>query len=102
MLYIFCFFFRFKLSPDVIIHSMPLVDTSKTAIEDMCPAFLKPVKCPVSRYRTLSGMCNNLDNPSWGSSRSAFVRFLPPVYGDCEYLKFLLIQIFLVYKNFDI
>ncbi|KAG1713990.1 Peroxidase [Nymphon striatum] len=73
---------RFKLSPDVIIHSMPLVDTSKTVIEDMCPAFLKPVKCPVSRYRTISGMCNNLENPSWGSARSAFVRFIPPVYGD--------------------
>ncbi|GIX91612.1 peroxidase [Caerostris extrusa] len=72
----------FGLSVDAIAHGLPQVDTSKTAIKEICPTFLQPVKCEISRYRTLSGMCNNLDNPSWGSARSAMIRFIPPVYGD--------------------
>ncbi|UYV75021.1 hypothetical protein LAZ67_12002125 [Cordylochernes scorpioides] len=73
---------RFDLSHDAIAHGLPQIDTSKTAIKEICPTFLKPVKCEISRYRTLSGMCNNLDNPSWGSARSAMIRFVPPEYGD--------------------
>lgn len=73
---------RFYLSFDAIAHGLPQIDTSKTVIKDICPAFLKPVKCEISRYRTLTGMCNNLDNPSWGSARSAMIRFLPPNYSD--------------------
>ncbi|XP_071037889.1 chorion peroxidase-like [Parasteatoda tepidariorum] len=73
---------RFGLSQDAIAHGLPQIDTSKTAIKEICPTFLQPVKCEISRYRTLSGMCNNLDNPSWGSARSAMIRFIPPNYGD--------------------
>ncbi|XP_054720614.1 peroxidase-like [Uloborus diversus] len=73
---------RFGLSTDAIAHGLPQIDTSKTAIKEICPTFLQPVKCEISRYRTLSGMCNNLDNPSWGSARSAMIRFIPPSYGD--------------------
>lgn len=78
---------RFSLSKDAIAHGLPQIDTSKTAVKDVCPTFLQPVKCEVSRYRTLSGMCNNLDNPSWGSARSAMIRFIPPSYGDGESCK---------------
>ncbi|KAG1696951.1 Peroxidase [Nymphon striatum] len=73
---------RFGLSYDVMIHKLPLIDTTKTIINDICPVFLKPVKCEVRRYRTLSGMCNNLNNPSWGATRSSMVRYLPPKYAD--------------------
>jgi len=31
-------------------------------------------------YRTPSGICNNLDNPTWGSSGQAFTRLLDPEY----------------------
>ncbi|GFU19689.1 peroxidase [Trichonephila clavipes] len=67
---------------NAIAHGLPQIDTSKTAVKEICPTFLQPVKCEISRYRTLSGMCNNLDNPSWGSARSAMIRFIPPSYGD--------------------
>ncbi|XP_011499674.1 PREDICTED: peroxidasin [Ceratosolen solmsi marchali] len=36
--------------------------------------------CFHSRYRTLSGKCNNLANPIWGSSYTSFRRILKPMY----------------------
>ncbi len=72
----------YGLSKEAILFGLPRIDTYKTAVRDICPTFLKPVKCELSKYRTLTGMCNNLDYPSWGSARSAMIRFLPPDYGD--------------------
>ncbi|RWS27512.1 peroxidase-like protein [Leptotrombidium deliense] len=72
----------YQLSRDTIVFGLPRIDTQKTAIREICPTFLLPVKCEISRYRTLTGMCNNLDYPSWGAARSAMVRYLPPVYAD--------------------
>ncbi|XP_029825963.1 chorion peroxidase [Ixodes scapularis] len=73
---------RFSLSYHAIVYGLPQIDTTKTVVKDICPTFLRPVKCELSRYRTLTGMCNNLDNPSWGSVRAAMVRYLPPAYAD--------------------
>lgn len=73
---------KFGLSTNAVLHGLPRIDTTKTIVKDICPTFLRPVKCEISRYRTLTGMCNNLENPSWGSTRSVMIRFLPPVYGD--------------------
>ncbi|XP_076361056.1 salivary peroxidase/catechol oxidase-like [Tachypleus tridentatus] len=73
---------RYSLSHDVIANGLPKIDTLKTSVKDICPAFLKPVKCELTRYRTLTGMCNNLENPSWGSARSAMLRFITPAYND--------------------
>ena len=36
--------------------------------------------CFHKKYRTLDGTCNNLHNPSWGSSSSPFLRLLDPIY----------------------
>lgn len=36
--------------------------------------------CYHGKYRTIDGSCNNLQNPLWGTSLSAFVRLLPPMY----------------------
>ncbi|XP_040568625.2 LOW QUALITY PROTEIN: salivary peroxidase/catechol oxidase [Lepeophtheirus salmonis] len=33
-------------------------------------------------YRSVSGICNNLDHPSWGSAFMPFYRFLPADYSD--------------------
>lgn len=72
----------YGLTRDAILFGLPKIDTYKTAVRDICPTFLKPVKCELSKYRTLTGMCNNLEYPSWGSARSAMVRYLPPQYAD--------------------
>jgi peroxidase len=75
----------FNLPKELILFALPKINTLKTNVKQVCPAFLLPVKCEVSKYRTLTGMCNNLQYPSWGSARSAFVRFLPPNYGDGKF-----------------
>jgi hypothetical protein len=75
---------RFKLPEPAILYDLPAIDQSKShAIEKICPVFLKPgVNCEQVKYRTLTGSCNNLQYQSWGSSRSAMVRFLAPDYYD--------------------
>lgn len=75
---------RFKLPEPTILYDLPSIDLSKSAaIEKICPVFLKPsVNCEQTRYRTLTGFCNNLQYQSWGSTRSAMVRFLAPDYYD--------------------
>lgn len=75
---------RFKLPEPAILYDLPSVDLSKSlALDKICPVFLKPsVNCEKTRYRTLTGFCNNLQYQSWGSTRSALVRFLAPDYYD--------------------
>ncbi|XP_017887733.1 uncharacterized protein LOC108629510 [Ceratina calcarata] len=46
-----------------------------------CPVDDSPCD-PTSPYRTLSGHCNNLRNPSLGKSLTTFARLLPPAYED--------------------
>lgn len=42
--------------------------------------------CPMvaPRYRRIDGACNNLYNPAWGSTLTAYSRLLPPMYQDGE------------------
>lgn len=46
----------------------------------MCPAM--PPTCVKSRYRTLDGSCNNMQNSMWGSANNRYGRLLTPRYGD--------------------
>lgn len=75
---------RFKLPEPAILYDLPAVDLGKShSIEKICPVFLKPgVNCEHQKWRTLTGYCNNLQYQSWGSTRSAMVRFLAPDYYD--------------------
>ncbi|XP_029671831.1 uncharacterized protein LOC115240676 isoform X2 [Formica exsecta] len=49
--------------------------------EVQCPVDDSPCD-PTTPYRTLSGHCNNLRNPSLGKSLTTFARLLPPAYED--------------------
>ncbi|XP_022244606.1 chorion peroxidase-like [Limulus polyphemus] len=73
---------QFQLSSDEIAHGLPMIDTSRTDIWEICPAHMKPVPCTMERYRTYTGVCNNMQHTSWGSTHTPFVRQLPPVYSD--------------------
>lgn len=73
---------RFSLSQENINFDLRTIDTSDTLISEICPTFLTPVRCEISKYRTLSGMCNNIRNPSWASARSSMIRYLTPSYED--------------------
>ncbi|XP_030626180.1 thyroid peroxidase [Chanos chanos] len=48
-----------------------------------CPP---PTACPAesrsSKYRSISGLCNNRNNPHWGAANSALARWLPAEYED--------------------
>ncbi|XP_075732949.1 salivary peroxidase/catechol oxidase-like [Rhipicephalus microplus] len=73
---------QFRMTHDEIMNGLPLIDTSKTELYDLCPAHVKPVPCTVERYRSMDGRCNNIKHPSWGVTNTPFVRFLPPLYSD--------------------
>ncbi|XP_065205200.1 peroxidasin homolog [Planococcus citri] len=51
-----------------------------------CEASVKAVNCSDttfhSKYATLDGTCNNLKNPLWGVSYTAFQRLLKPIYSN--------------------
>ena len=36
----------------------------------------------VDRFRTITGECNNIENPTQGASTTAFRRLVPPIYED--------------------
>uniref|UniRef100_A0A8C2KTB4 Eosinophil peroxidase n=1 Tax=Cyprinus carpio TaxID=7962 RepID=A0A8C2KTB4_CYPCA len=46
---------------------------------------LRPVcksDCLSKRYRTITGHCNNRENPQWGAANTAYARWLSPEYED--------------------
>lgn len=72
----------YSLTREEIETRLPLIDTSKTLIYDVCPPFLKDVECRAGKYRRFDGLCTNLENPTWGASLSPFARLLPPRFAD--------------------
>ncbi|XP_035895474.1 peroxidase-like [Anopheles stephensi] len=68
-------------------HYAPLVSKTRYTVpflsalqaQPQCPA---PPTCIKSRYRTLDGSCNNLQNPTWGTPNRRYGRLLTPKYGD--------------------
>lgn len=75
---------RFDLSPDEILNALPMIDVSASMsnMEDLCPKNVSPMVCMKSRYRTITGHCNNLKHPAWGASKTPYSRYLPPDYAD--------------------
>jgi len=73
---------QYGLTKDAVANGLPLIDTTKTLVEGYCPPFLMTPKCEVQRYRSVEGLCNNLEHPEWGAAMNAHNRFLPPDYGD--------------------
>ncbi|XP_048364599.1 thyroid peroxidase isoform X1 [Sphaerodactylus townsendi] len=59
---------------------------SKIASISGCLPHTLPPKCPrncvTSKYRHITGICNNREHPRWGASNIALARWLPPVYED--------------------
>jgi hypothetical protein len=67
-------------------HSSPIYSSfpqyaQLQASGTICPA--QPAgPCGKSKYRTLDGTCNNLENPAWGVANSKYARLLTPKYAD--------------------
>ncbi|XP_040478806.1 thyroid peroxidase isoform X3 [Ursus maritimus] len=51
-----------------------------------CLPYMLPPRCPntclASKYRLITGACNNRDHPRWGAANTALARWLPPAYED--------------------
>jgi len=53
-----------------------------TCYRNLRPRHESPNCDPFARYRTLSGRCNNLGRPEWGSAGATLRRLLPNAYAD--------------------
>jgi peroxidase len=76
---------KYGLDKAGIQQLLPQIDTMKTKINKFCPQYLKYQSCKDvvdSRYSKFDGSCNNIRNPSWGETFTAFKRFLLPDYSD--------------------
>ncbi|CAL1684601.1 unnamed protein product [Lasius platythorax] len=72
----------YGLTYEEIEKSLPLIDTSKTLIREVCPAYLSNVECRAGKYRRYDGLCTNLQNPTWGATLSPFARLMSPRFAD--------------------
>lgn len=74
---------QFDLSNDEIENGLPMIDMSRTSTWRMCPLHVRPITCDVAgRFRSYTGHCNNLEQPSWGAANTPFARFLSPRHPD--------------------
>ncbi|XP_050429351.1 peroxidase-like isoform X2 [Adelges cooleyi] len=72
----------FDLNADDVNKFLPMIDTSKTLIRNVCPSCLSRVACKAGKYRRPDGLCNNIAHPNWGSTMSTFNRLMAPRYSD--------------------
>jgi len=68
-----------QLSREQAAFQLPQHNARETILGGLCRPL--PV-CTNTRYRTIDGTCNNLNNPAWGSAGAPFFRILKPDYGD--------------------
>jgi len=74
---------KFDLSAEEIHNGLPLIDMTQTEFWKICPLMVKPIQCDATgRFRSFTGHCNNLANPSWGAAQTPFVRYLAPRHPD--------------------
>ncbi|CAH1406028.1 unnamed protein product [Nezara viridula] len=73
---------NYGLTYEEIEKGLPLIDTSKTLIREVCPPFLANVECRAGKYRRLDGLCTNLKHPTWGATNTPFTRLIGPLFAD--------------------
>ena len=55
-------------------QGLSMIDTTQSAIKPYCPPFLMAPACSVKRYRSVEGICNNMENPHWGAAMNGHHR----------------------------
>ncbi|CAH0673918.1 unnamed protein product [Spodoptera exigua] len=73
---------RYGLTYEEIEKGLPLIDTSRTLIREVCPPVFSHVECRAGKYRRFDGLCNNLQNPTWGATMAPFQRLIGPLFAD--------------------
>ncbi|CAK1579275.1 unnamed protein product [Parnassius mnemosyne] len=72
----------YGLTYEEIEKGLPLIDTSRTLIREVCPPVFSHVECRAGKYRRLDGLCNNLQHPTWGATMAPFQRLIGPLFSD--------------------
>ncbi|KAG7309987.1 hypothetical protein JYU34_004510 [Plutella xylostella] len=72
----------YGLTYEEIEKGLPLIDTSRTLIREVCPPIFSHVECRPGKYRRLDGLCNNPEHPTWGASMAPFQRLIGPLFAD--------------------
>ncbi|KAG8258779.1 hypothetical protein J6590_024091 [Homalodisca vitripennis] len=66
-----------------LVTMLPSIDISTIGLMPELECDEVALPCDHTRkYRTITGWCNNLQNPHFGKSFQPFIRLLPPVYED--------------------
>ncbi|KAL0832005.1 hypothetical protein ABMA28_001504 [Loxostege sticticalis] len=73
---------KYGLTYEEIEKGLPLIDTSRTLIREVCPPVFSHVECRAGKYRRLDGLCNNLHHPTWGATMAPFQRLIGPLFAD--------------------
>lgn len=60
-------------------NAIGLLDDIDQSISDKC--FSSPI-CDSAPYRTMSGVCNNLQFPVWGQAGTSIIRIIQAEYAD--------------------
>ena len=58
----------------ILYQGLSMIDTTQSAIKPYCPPFLMAPACSVKRYRSVEGICNNMENPHWGAAMNGHHR----------------------------
>lgn len=74
--------FRDGMSADVIRDALPHMPINETILARVCPTIAIDDCVPASKYRRLSGSCNNVQRPLQGASYEPLQRLLPAAYAD--------------------
>lgn len=74
---------QYKLNWLQTSRGLPLISVDQTQhLGRACPRPGRPLACSAGQYRSLSGHCNNVQNPDWGAMFTALVRYAPARYAD--------------------
>jgi len=69
----------FNLTKNEVEFGLGLIDLNRTTLADSCSP--QP-PCTPTKYRSMDGSCNNLQNRDWGKMATPYKRIIPPDYND--------------------
>ncbi|OQV25326.1 Peroxidasin [Hypsibius exemplaris] len=72
---------RSQLTREQVTFGLPKLSVTHPTITRRCP-YSPPPPCEVTAFRNITGLCNNVQNPWWGTPMTPFSRFLPHAYSD--------------------
>ncbi|KAL4222729.1 hypothetical protein ACF0H5_018770 [Mactra antiquata] len=76
------FYFYYGLGCNRGMCPIPIPGVTETVPFNQCSSHVTPNCDQRNRYRTITGECNNLQNPSWGKSETMQPRILQNAYND--------------------